>query len=304
MSELHSLRGLAWQLAIPVEQLLQLASEPDEHYDPFPLKRKGKKPRNIDNPLGWLKSVQRVMRRRVLVPHPVDESARACVAGGSPLKHARVVTGMKHVAETDLKNCYPTITNDMVFNLYRSLGYGVRPASVLTRLSTWERHLPQGAPTSDLLANLFMRPLDDRIKAIAGERGLVYSRCMDGFVVAGNGRTREALGLVIKEIRSVGLAVRGSKTRNAGAGGEQIVAGYNVNTPQGPKVSKSKVQEIRTDVFKLVTCHTRGEDITLKLLSVRGSLAYLRPTNPGVVRRLENQMTRAGIRLAGKPKRT
>ena len=294
--ELHSLRGLAWLLGIPIEQLRELAARPDSHYRPF-TSRKRKKPRRIDKPDAWLKGVQRVIRKRVLVPHPVSESARACVKGGSPLRHARAVTGNQNVAETDLKNCFPSITNEMAFKLYRSLGFGVRNASVLTKLSTWQGHLPQGAPTSDMVANLVLRALDERVKDIAESRGLTYSRCMDGFVVAGNHKTREALGLMIQEILRSGLAVRRKKTTNAGAGKAQMVVGYNVNTPYGPKVCKAKVQEIRTDVHQLVLAHDRGEDVSVLLRSVRGSLAYLGMTNHGAVRRLERQLANAGVSL-------
>ena len=294
--ELHSLRGLAWLLGIPIEQLRELAARPDFHYRPF-TSRKGKKSRRIDNPDARLKGVQRVIRKRVLVPHPVSESARACVKGGSPLRHARAVTGNQHVAEADLKNCFPSITNTMVFKFYRSLGFGVRNASVLTKLSTWQGHLPQGAPTSDMVANLVLRALDERVKDIAESRGLTYSRCMDGFVVAGNHKTREALGLMIQEILKSGLAVRRKKTTNAGAGKAQMVVGYNVNTPHGPKVCKAKVQKIRTDVHQLVLAHDRGEDVSVLLRSVRGSLAYLGMTNHGAVRRLERQLAKPIDRL-------
>ena len=143
----------------------------------------------------------------------------------------------------------------------------------------------------------FFAHLDERVKDIAESRGLTYSRCMDGFVVAGNHKTREALGLMIQEILKSGLAVRRKKTTNAGAGKAQMVVGYNVNTPYGPKVCKAKVQEIRTDVHQLVLAHDRGEDVSVLLRSVRGSLAYLGMTNHGAVRRLERQLANAGVSL-------
>ena len=168
--EYADMQNIAGRLGIPIEQLRELAARPNSHYRPF-TSRKRKKPRRIDKPDAWLKGVQRVIRKRVLVPHPVSESARACVKGGSPLRHARAVTGNQDVAETDLKNCFPSITNEMAFKLYRSLGFGVRNASVLTKLSTWQGHLPQGAPTSDMVANLVLRALDERVKDIAESRG-------------------------------------------------------------------------------------------------------------------------------------
>lgn len=296
--ELHSLRGLARLLGIPKHQLQQLAARPDFHYDPFTVRR-GKKERDIDNPLAWLKGVQRAIRRRILMNHQVSESARACVKGGSPLKHAKALTGHRSLAEADLKNCYPSMSSETAYKLYRSLGFGVRNASILTKLTTWQGHLPQGAPTSDMLANLILRAVDERAKEIADAHGLVYSRCMDGFVIAGHD-TRAALGLIITEILKERLPVRASKIWNQTRGKAQIVAGYNVNTPYGPKVRTDKVKEIRSDVCELIRARERGEDITAELRSVKGSLAYLLKTNQGDVRRLERQLLNAGIEI--KPK--
>jgi RNA-directed DNA polymerase len=294
---LHSLNGLARQIGIPLERLRALAVNAEGHYRPFESKRPGKKARLIDNPSEELKRVQRHIRQNILASHPLDASVRACVKGGSPLKHATAVANQMNVAETDLKNCYPKITNKMVFRCLLQLGYGPRPASLLTRLMTRGGHVPQGAPTSDLVANQVLTPLDEVANKIARERGLTYGRCMDGFVVAGRD-TREALELIIKAILASGLAVRRSKTRNAGARRAQEVAGYTVNGKPGPKVRKAKRQAIRTAVQQLVLAHRRGEDITLRLPVIRGFLAYLKPTNPGAARRLLRQMESAGIAVA------
>lgn len=295
MEELHSLRGLSRLLGIPAHQLRHLAAHPDFHYRPFKV-RQGEKEREIDNPAAWLKGVQRAIRKRILSKEPVSESARACVKGGSPLKHAKALAGHRSVAEADLKNCYPSISSRTAYKLYRSIGFGVRNASILTKLTTWEGHLPQGAPTSDLLANLILRAVDERAKKIADAHGLVYSRCMDGFAIAGHD-TRAALGLIITEILKEGLPVRARKIWNQTRGMTQIAAGYNVNTPYGPKVRTDKVQEIRSDVRLLIRARERGEDISSQLRSVKGSLAYLLKTNPGDVRRLERQLAKASIEL-------
>lgn len=292
---IHSPRAVAWRIGIPLRHLVAIAYDADIHYSPFDLKRSNKKARHIDNPDEELKQVQRVMRARLLLRYPVDESVRACVNGGSPLKHARALTGFENVSQTDLKNCYPRLTSRMVFQMFAGHGFGPRAASLLTKLCTWLGHLPQGAPTSDIVANLVLKPLDERVKKIARDRDLKYSRCMDGFFLAGDGRTREAIGLVIGEIRKAGLAVRRAKTQNAGAGRPQMVVGFNVNTRLGPKVGRKAVQKIRTDVHRLIQAHRLGENIDRRLASVKGSLAYLRQTNAGVEKRLQRQLASAHI---------
>lgn len=294
MRELHSLRGLSWRLGIPLPVLLSFAEDCERLYDPFDKPRPNKSPRRIDNPRADLKDVQRAVRRELSI-HPLDESVRACVKGGSPRKHAEFVAHQKNVAETDLKNCFTKITNRMVFRRLRQLGYGPKTASLLTRLVTFMGHVPQGAPSSDVIANQVLTPLDKIANEIAAARGLRYSRCMDGFVVAGTDDTREALGLIINAIVGAGLAVRRSKTRNASRRRAQDVAGLTVNGKTGPKVQRSKRQEIRTAVHRMVAARRRGEEVHESFPRVRGCLIYLKPTNPGLVARLVRQITAAGI---------
>jgi hypothetical protein len=302
--DLHSLRGLAWQLGIPLTDLRDLVGDLEAHYKPFESKRAGKTPRPIDQPVGRLKDTQRRIRARYLAKQPLDDGVRACVKGGSPYKNAKVHTNQKDFARVDVKNCYPSMTNAMTYQTFRSVGLGPKPASLLTRLTTRLGHLPQGAPTSDMIANLILRPVDQRVKEIAERFGLQRGRCMDDIAVSGANGTREAIGLIIAAIQEVGLAVRHRKTKHSGPNEPHKVTGFTVNGPYGPKVIHSKVQEIRTLILETIRAHERGESIEQQMSSVRGSLGYLRPTNPGVVRRLERQLAGAGISVQGKRRTT
>lgn len=302
--ELHSLQGFAWILGIPLDELLALAADVERYYRPFELKRPGKRPRPIDQPIGVLKEVQRRARAHFLAGQPLDEGVRACVKGGSAYKNADVHRNQKYFAKFDIKNCYPNVNNTMTYRNLRSIGLGPKPASLLTRLSTRFRHIPQGAPTSDMIANLVLRQVDQRVREIAEAFHLERGRCMDDIALSGDAGTHEAMGLVIAAIRESGFAVPHKKTKHAGPSVAHVATGYTVNGPWGPKVVRSKVQEIRTQVYRVTCASRRGEPIEQYLPSVRGSLAYLRRTNPGVVRRLERQLQAAGISLkAPRPSR-
>src|SRR6185312_12001401 len=50
-------------------------------------------------------------------------------------------------------------------------------------------HLPQGAPTSPMLANLVMRPLDERLDRIALDQGWIYTRYADDLAFSRNSRS-------------------------------------------------------------------------------------------------------------------
>jgi hypothetical protein len=188
--DLHSLRGLSWILGVPLEDLRRLSVDTDARYRPFEKRRPGKKARTIDNPLEQLKAVQRRIRSELLADRPLDPSVRACVKGGSPYKNADVHRGQHSLAHVDVKECYPSITHKMVFRLWRAQGFGPKVAGLLTRLSTRLYHLPQGAPTSDMLANLYLDRVDRKVVEIGKTHSLRNSRCMDDIAVSGGPHTR------------------------------------------------------------------------------------------------------------------
>ena len=71
------------------------------------------------------------------------------------------------------------MTNRAIYELWIRLGYGPRLASLLTRLTTLAGHLPQGAPTSDALANHVLAPVDAGLIAIVTALDLKLSRYLD-----------------------------------------------------------------------------------------------------------------------------
>jgi hypothetical protein len=292
----HSIVGLARQLRLDKDLLLVLAGESTSHYRAFVLHRPGKKPREIDNPDEALKLVQRRIRRTFLAPLPLPEHVHGCVRGCSPLSNAKRHLGKPNVASVDVKNFYPSVTNTSVFRVWRRLGYGPRAAGVLTKLTTRGGHLPQGAPTSDALANHFMSPVDVEIADIARLLGLHLSRYLDNIDLSGD-RASEAIPVVIAALRREGLSVRHKKVFNVGRESRQVVTGYTVNNGSAPSIGRSEQRRVRSAVHELI-CLRRAGMATVKLeRRLRGRLEHLRRTNAGAAVRLDHQLAAAGITL-------
>jgi len=135
----YSLAGLARQLHCDPRALTALANAAPEHYRPFTIERPGKKPRQIDNPDDALKLVQRLIRKTLLKPLPLPDHVHGCVKKRSQFSNAAVHAGQSNVSSVDVRNFYPSLTNAMIFGLWRDLGYGPRLASMLTRLTTTGR---------------------------------------------------------------------------------------------------------------------------------------------------------------------
>ena len=288
----HSRRWLAFALGVPVAALVSLAENAPRHYRPFRLIR-GDKKRPIDNPDRALKDVQRRIRSKLLAIQPLSASVHGCVKHRSPLTNASTHQGQPSVASVDIRDFYPNVDFNRVYRLWVKLRFGPKLAGLLTKLTTIRGRLPQGAPTSDALANLILCPVDDEITAIADTLQLSYSRYLDNLDLAGI-RSRECIPLVIDVLRNEGFSVRHRKTFNAGPTRPHVVTGYNVNGSH-PSVPRSYRMRVRARVHHLILAHQRGEDTRRRLESLNGCLAYLRLTNSGDAARLERQLAKAGI---------
>lgn len=294
--ERYSERWLARKLGVAREVLCALAAEPERHYRSFVIQPARKKPRQISNPDEDLKAVQRAVRIRLLAPLPLPPHVHGCVRAHSPLTNARTHRGEPNVASVDIKNFYPTVTNRAIYELWLRLGYGPRLASLLTRLTTLAGHLPQGAPTSDALANHVLAPVDDGLIAIATALDLKLSRYLDNIDLSGK-RTREAIPLVIALLREHGYAVRHKKTFNTGPRSVRVVTGYTVNNPRLPSVARPEQRRIRSAAHASIREQQAGRLTAESTQRIRGRVAHLRRTNPGAADSIERQLAAANIRF-------
>ena len=298
----HSRRWLVSKLGVPFPVLVSLAENSTSHYRPFHVVR-GDKRRLIDNPDRRLKDVQRRIRSRLLAIQPLPDAVHGCVKQRSPFTNAWTHRNQVSVASIDIRDFYPNVDFNMVYRLWGRLGLGPKLARILTKLTTTHGCLPQGAPTSDAIANLVLRPIDDEVSAVAERLKLSYTRYLDNIDLAGV-RSRECIPLVVDVLQREGFSVRHKKTFNAGPARAHVVTGYNVNGSL-PSVPKPHRRKVRAQVHHLIVVATQqGSDTKQMMESVKGSLAHVRMTNPGEVKRLERQLAKAGISLTPKKRKT
>lgn len=296
--ERHSLRWLAWKLGVQVSELERLAAQPDElKYRPFMKSKPGRKARLIDNPKAHLKDVQRRIRDRLLADQSLPEWMHGCVRGRSPLTNAAVHRHASRMAQVDVKRFFPSVTNAMVYKLFRRMGMGQGLAGLLTRLTTRHGHLPHGAPTSDRLANLHLATAAPRLETIAADHGLALSAYVDDLVLSGNDSHR-AIGPVINALKQeAGLSVSHKKCGNSGAGVPRVVTGYVTNGRHGLSICRKDRSRIRAAIHKLIGAKRSGQDTAALERSARGQIAHLARTNKGSAARLRRQLLEAGINL-------
>ncbi|WP_457393371.1 reverse transcriptase family protein [Roseateles sp. P5_E1] len=100
--------------------------------------------------------------------------------------HAKASTVIKE----DITKFYPSVGDGTVFDIWhRFFGFGEQVADLLTRLTTRDGHLEQGAPTSGYLANLALWDVEPHVVKRLAERGFSrYSRHVDDICMSSDER--------------------------------------------------------------------------------------------------------------------
>jgi hypothetical protein len=140
--------------------------------------------RTIEAPDDRLKTVQRLILRRLLRGLHAHPAAQGFERGHSIVTNALPHVGKEAVIRLDLVDFFPSITSDRVKAYFRFIGYDDEASDLLTRLCTYKGSLPQGAPTSPRLSNLLNYRLDTRLYALAQRRGLSYTRYADDITIS------------------------------------------------------------------------------------------------------------------------
>ncbi|MEV0217293.1 reverse transcriptase family protein [Micromonospora sp. NPDC050695] len=112
-------------------------------------------------------------------------------------------------------------------------------------------HLPQGAPTSPVLANLCAYRLDRRLTGLADVFETTYTRYADDLAFSGALTTRridDLIAAVTDIARDEGFRVRPAKTRVRGRADRQLLAGLVVN--QHPATPRDEYDQLRAILHK------------------------------------------------------
>lgn len=154
-------------------------------YDEFDIPKKKGGYRKISSPNPFLKTIQRYILYKHLYNFRPHKRATGFIIGKSIVDNAASHVRKSHVYNIDLKDFFPSIGHNRVFELFKHKGYSDDCAAILTELCTLDGVLPQGAPTSPAISNMICYMLDVRLFKLARSCRLKYSRYADDITFSG-----------------------------------------------------------------------------------------------------------------------
>lgn len=136
--------------------------------------------------------------------------------GGVPkkdnIKNAKYHQGNKYIFTTDLRSFFPSISHNSVFEVYCNNGYSPTVARILTKLTTYKYQLPQGVPTSTLLALLAFKPTGDKLYDYALQHNLKFSIFVDDITISSKVDFKQLVPDILDIIVSAGYKISHNKT--------------------------------------------------------------------------------------------
>jgi len=249
---------LAYKLGISAEKLADISRRADAFYRPFDAKPRQrpfakkltKKTRHIDRPEGELKAIQRRINQALLDPILLPSHICGAASSRSIVDNASCHMGASLLVTIDIRKCFPSISNKQIYSTWADvLGCSARVAALLTKLTTFERHLPQGAPTSPSLANIFIWSIDGPIRAECARLGVAYSTWIDDLAFSGD-RSREIIQFAIKVLASHKLAVSRGKIKVMGPRVTKLLTGTRLGRDR-VRVPDDLKSRVRSGLHKL-----------------------------------------------------
>ncbi len=267
--------------------------------------------RLIEAPKPVLKSLQRRILHDLLARVPVHEAAFGFVQGRNCLQSAQRHCGEELVISFDLRDFFPSVPAARIHALFRCLGYPHATARALTNLTTLStpprildrlpagtralyqaRHLPQGAPTSPMLANLCAFRLDRRLAGLARRLEAHYSRYADDLTFSGDAEVARAILKTVPEIvPGEGFSLNPAKTRVMRAGTRQVVTGLVVNETLG--TGRKEFDRLKAVLHHCAKQSDRRLDDPGFRAEMNGRIAWVEQVSPGRGLRLRQRFEAA-----------
>jgi RNA-directed DNA polymerase len=288
---IFTINHLAHLADVSADFLQEIAHRKFDPYRVFRVKKRGvpnkvpepsRRYRTICVPDPKLMRVQRWIAQNILDVTPIHRASFAFSRDRDLVGAAQKHSGAKWLVKMDVRHFFESIFEDSAYRVFRSFGYGALLSFQLARICTRlprhrvndarqlmgrgdDRpyrqhpmgHLPQGAPTSPMLANRSVDQLDRSLEELAHDMNWVYTRYADDLAFSRRDASSRAAAMeLIKKaefiIEMAGLVAHRQKTTILPPGGRKVLLGVLVDRDR-PKLTKAFRNNIETHLYALTS---------------------------------------------------
>lgn len=256
----------------------------ESYYREFKIKKKNGTDRYLCEPLPSLKDIQIWVLKNILYKFQLNRFAKAYVPGRKILDNVRYHKDKDLVVGLDIENFFSSIKRYSVERIFLSFGYSSNISNLLSKICCLNDTLPQGAPTSAFLSNIFLNEFDYKVSDFCRPLKIRYTRYADDLTFSGNISLQELINFVHTELEGLDLKLNYEKMKVMTPNQRQVVTGVVVN--KKVQLSSEYRKKIRQEVYYIkkigLKAHMNNMNISNSnyLLHLIGKINHVLHINP------------------------
>lgn len=240
-----SRKELAYFLKITEKKLnyILYVVNTSSYYTSFEIPKKNGGVRQIHAPTKDLKALQRNLATTLSDINESNKNGKkknishGFERGKTIITNAEIHRNKRYIINMDLKDFFESIHFGRVrgyFEKNKNFNLPLNIATIIAQLTCYNGSLPQGAPTSPIIANMICNILDMHLVQIAKKHKLNYTRYADDLTFSTNNKEfliyeKKFFTEIKLEVEKFGLFINDSKTRVLYKDSRQEVTGLVVN---------------------------------------------------------------------------
>lgn len=221
----------------------------------------------------------------------------------------------KWFAKLDLSNFFGSTTKEFVLNMFSRIyplsevmcdKAGKIELERAIDLAFLNGGLPQGTPVSPTITNVMMIPVDFELTRALRDKGFVYTRYADDFMISSktNFSVKEIENIVSDVLKRFGapFAINGEKTRYGSSAGSNWMLGVMLNKENEITVGAKRKRQLKAALHNYAMDKKNGIDWEQNDVQVlAGNIAYCRSVETNTIDNIIEELskkTRVNIRKA------
>jgi len=194
--------------------------QPKKKYGEDQLDKKGRiKFRDLCISYYPLKRIQKRIHN-LLLQIELPEYAYGSVIKKNNILNARQHINNRYFFSIDLKDFFPNITHNQVFRMFLQNNFSSTVSRILTQLTTYKGVLPQGPPSSPIIANLVFVETGRLLKEKIKDDSITFTSFMDDLTFSSKKDFKSLVPDLIEIIKANGFRINHKKI------------GYKVSKPE------------------------------------------------------------------------
>jgi hypothetical protein len=235
-------------------------------YKVFEIAKKNGGVRHIEAPDAITKKRQEDYLKYLYKAYPVSPYTHGFTPNKSIVTNAKPHINKKFVYSIDIKDFFPSITLEKA--------KAVIKAKLKWQLCFYDfkdrkgKRLPQGAPTSPYIANLYLKNFDYKVGSKLEKINIAYTRYADDITFSGNDYNdmEKALSYIVKRLNYLGLEINYKKIKKMPSWKRQYVCGLVVN--EKVALTREMKKKIRAEKYQKKVVYLQNYEKMVKRQAV------------------------------------